>query len=120
MAESYTVRDQQAICFVTFNIVDCIDIFIRKVYKDICIESLDYCRKNKGLKIYSYVIMSNHIHLIIQNEKIPLSGTIRDFKKFTAKKMLDFIKTTNNESRKEWLLNKFEFNAKRHLRNSKF
>ena len=120
MGESYTIRDQQAIYFVTFTIVDWVDVFTRKIYKDICIESLDYCRKSKGLKIYGYVIMSNHIHLILQSETQPLSDIIRDFKKFTAKKMLLYIETSNQESRKEWMLNKFEFNAKKNLRNSKY
>ena len=69
--------------------------------------------------------MSNHIYLILQSETQPLSDIIRDpiaigFKKFTAKKMLLYIETSNQESRKEWMLNKFEFNAKKNLRNSKY
>ena len=50
--------------FLTFATVGWIDIFTRKIYKDILIESLQYCQREKGLELYSYVIMTNHVHLI--------------------------------------------------------
>jgi hypothetical protein len=48
-----------------------------------------------------------------------LSDTIREFKSFTAKKILEAIQT-EPESRKEWILNLFEFSAKQHKRNEKY
>jgi REP element-mobilizing transposase RayT len=42
--------------------------------------------KNKGMLLYGYVIMSNHIYLIAQSEDGKLSDLIRDFKKFISKK----------------------------------
>jgi REP element-mobilizing transposase RayT len=118
MSHPYTVKDQHAIYFVTFTIVDWIDVFTRKVYKDFCIESLNFCRKNKGLKIYGYVIMSNHIHLILQSETLHLSDIIRDFKKFTANQIIEFAQKSVHESRADWMLDKFKFNAAKHKRNS--
>ena len=53
--------------------------------------------------LYRYVIMSNHIHLIIQSEDGKLSDLISDFKKFIAKNILDKIQVAP-ESRKEWML----------------
>ena len=32
--------------------------------KDLLVESLKYCQKEKGLEIYGWVVMSNHVHLI--------------------------------------------------------
>lgn len=52
--------------------------------------------------LYGYVIMSNHIHLIIQSENGKLSDLIRDFKKFTAKNILEKIQNSQ-ESRREWI-----------------
>jgi hypothetical protein len=43
--------------------VDLVDVFSRKIYKDIVIESLDFCIKNKEMILYGYVIMTNHILL---------------------------------------------------------
>ena len=64
--------------------------------------------------------MSNHLHLILQSKTLPLSDIIRDFKKFTANSIIDYIEDGFNESRKEWILNRFQFNASKHQRNSKY
>ena len=91
MSTGYTISEQDELHYVTFQIVRWINIFTRKVYRDIVIESLRFCQRNKGLEIYSFVIMSNHIHLLIRSEIGKLSDTIREFKSFTAKKILEAI-----------------------------
>jgi len=48
--------------------------------------------------------MSNHIHLIVSSKTGHLSDTIRDFKKFTSKKIVEAIAQNENESRKHWML----------------
>jgi REP element-mobilizing transposase RayT len=73
-------------------------VFTRKDYVNIVIESLQFCQKEKGLKIYAWVIMSNHIHLIVRSEKIALSDIIRDFKKYTASKIINAIENNDKES----------------------
>ena len=83
------------------------------------IDSLRYCQGNKGLEIYAFVIMSNHIHLLIRSDIGKLSDTIREFKSFTAKQILLAI-DSESESRREWMLNLFEFAAKQHKRNEKY
>jgi len=67
------------------------DVFTRKSYKDFILENLTYSRKEKGLYLYSYVIMSNHIHLVVQQNDGKLSDWLRNFKKFTSKKLLKMI-----------------------------
>jgi putative transposase len=106
----YKILDQHGINFVTLTVVDWIDVFIRKRYKDIVIESLKHCQKEKGLVVYAYVIMSSHIHLIAEAKgSIPLSDILRDFKKFTSKTILREIEHGGYESRREWMLNRFAF-----------
>ena len=98
--------------FLTLTVVDWVDVFTRPVYKHIVIESLEYCQKNKGLKIYSWCLMSNHLHLIASADNgTNLSDILRDFKKFTSK---EIIKTINEipESRKIWMLNRFKYAGK--------
>ncbi len=56
--------------FVTFTIVDWIDLFTRRMYNDFIIDNLTYCQDNKSLKIFAYVIMTNHIHLLLIQVKI--------------------------------------------------
>ena len=80
-------------------------------------DSFDYCRKDKGLQIWAYVVMSNHVHCILSAVNGNLPDIIRDFKRHTASKILKEIKEST-ESRKDWMLKRFEFAAKSHKRNS--
>ena len=99
--------------FLTFTVIDWVDAFTRKDYKMELVDSMNYCINEKGLVVYGWVIMSNHIHVIWKaKEGYELSGIIRDFKKFTAKRIIKFIEE-GPESRKVWMLKKFEFAAKR-------
>jgi REP element-mobilizing transposase RayT len=54
--------------YLTLQIVGWVDVFTRKIYRDILIESLQYCQQHKGLNLYAYVIISNHVHLLAQSE----------------------------------------------------
>jgi REP element-mobilizing transposase RayT len=64
----YQINDQSKAHFITATVVDWVDVFSRKIYKDILIDSLDFCIRNKGMILYGYVIMTNHVHLVIQSE----------------------------------------------------
>ena len=119
MSTGYKITDQEALHYLTFQVVRWIDVFTRKKYKDIIIENLDYCQKNKSLEIYGYVIMTNHIHLLVRCNDNKLSDTIRDFKSYTSKKLLEEIDHVN-ESRRDWMLNIFSFEAKKRKCNSKY
>jgi REP element-mobilizing transposase RayT len=98
MKEGYVIRDQNLPHFLTITIVDWIDVFSRKIYRDCVIECFDYCIKNKRMILYSYVIMSNHIHMIVQSNEGKLSDLIRDFKKYTSKTILEKIKPSYAKS----------------------
>ena len=115
MKEGYVIRDQSLPHFITATVVDWVDVFSRKIYSEIIIECLDYCIKNKGMILYSYVIMSNHIHLIVQSNEGKLSDLLRDFKKFTSKTILEKIQT-EPESRREWMLERFKLATESHSR----
>ncbi len=119
MSTGYQIDDQFATYFLTLSVVDWVDIFTRSRYRDIIIDSFDYCIREKGLRIYGYVIMTNHVHLIANSSTGKLSDTIRDLKKYTARNILDSI-CNEPESRREWLLHRFEWNASKHVRNSQY
>jgi len=69
--------------------------------------------------LYGYVIMSNHIHIAVQSETGKLSDLIRDFKKFTAKTILEKIQS-EPESRSEWMLERFKKATQSHSRNKNY
>src|ERR1700722_16049637 len=81
--------------FLTLTVVDWVDVFTRANHKMTIVDSLKHCQKEKGLEIYAWVLMSNHLHMIASaaNEKEnTLSDILRDFKKFTSKKIIENIK----------------------------
>lgn len=106
----YQNRIIKKLYFVTATVVDWIDIFTRPVYKHIVLESLQYCQQKKGLSIYDWVLMTNHLHLIVSVKgEVPLSDILRDFKKFTSKKIIETLQQDQQESRKRWMLSPFEY-----------
>ena len=101
---SYRIVSENTLHFLTFSTVNWIDVFSGKKYRDIVIDSLRYCQQEKGLELYGFVIMSNHIHMLARaKEGYKLSAILRDMKKHTSKQIIKSIQNTN-ESRKEWLL----------------
>ena len=104
----YKIRDQRAIHFITFAVVEWVDVFTRKAYRDILIDSLRHCQQEKGLVLHAWCIMSNHVHLLASVKENNLSDILRDFKKFTSKQLLAAIQANEHESRKAWMLHIFQ------------
>ena len=98
--------------FTTSTVIDWLDVFTRPIYKHILLESLEYCQANKGLDIYAWVLMTNHLHMIVDTRDTgSLGDVLRDFKKFTSKAIVKAIQENEQESRQEWLMNRFRFRA---------
>lgn len=116
MASSqYRARNPELAYFITTTIIDWVDIFTRPTYKHVIVNSLKYCIEHKGLELFAWVIMSNHIHLVARAaENTDLPSIMRDFKKFTSKKMVELM-LQEPESRRVWMHRKFEYaGGKRH------
>jgi putative transposase len=112
MSHQYRVRNSEYIHFVTFTIVDWVDVFTRPAYKQLIIDSLLHCQQHKGLEVYAYCLMTNHLHLLVAAEKPALlSDIIRDFKKHTSKEIIKLV-ASENESRRDWMLHRFQYHAK--------
>ena len=116
----YRITDQYATYFLTFTVVGWVDLFTRKKCRQILIDSLKYCQINKGLILYSYIIMSNHMHLIAaaREETSGLSGIIRDFKRATSKEILIWIRDNPKERRRDWLDLVFKYHGKLNKNNN--
>ncbi len=111
MGFKFKIYDQSKVYFLTTTVVGWMDVFNQKTHRDIIIDSLKYCQKEKGLIIYAYVIMKNHIHLVAQASNNNLSDIIRDFKKFTSRTITLSLISSSEEEHK-WMINQFlEFGA---------
>jgi len=108
MSRNYKFHNPEGVYFVSFSVVEWLDVFTRNEYKNILIESLQFCLTEKGMEIFAWCIMTNHVHLIfrsIKGQKPEL--LLGDFKRFTSKAIIEAIKENPKESRREWLLEQF-------------
>ncbi|NBG65088.1 REP-associated tyrosine transposase [Acidiluteibacter ferrifornacis] len=121
MSTKYKVNDNSKPYYITTTIVGWVDVFTREVQKERLVESLKYCQESKGLIIYAWCLMTNHLHMICQSsdEEVPLSDIIRDFKRFTSKQILITIEE-EPESRREWMLDFFKKSCEKLKRNQKY
>lgn len=121
MSRKYKIRDEDKLYFVTFTVIRWLDVFIRNQYKDIFLDSLKYCQKNKGLELCAYCIMTSHVHMIIgRNHEASLAGIIRDIKKYTSVKIIEAIKDNQYESRRDLFMWLFEREGRRNSNNIQY
>jgi putative transposase len=120
MSRKYKFKDPEGVYFISFATINWIDLFTRRVYKDIVVDSINYCVEKKGLVVYTWVLMSNHVHLIIGSNDEPLQNIMRDLKKCTAKEIIKAIEENPRESRKEWMLWMMERAGKKNPNNKKY
>lgn len=104
MSRKYKFHNKKGIYFISFATVYWLDIFTRQIYFSILEEAVSYCRVEKGMEVFAYCFMPSHIHLMFRSGKEDPSNLIRDFKGFTARKLIKAIEENPQESRKEWLL----------------
>ncbi|MEW6658487.1 MAG: transposase [Thermodesulfobacteriota bacterium] len=103
MRSRYKIVEVEAPQFITCTIVGWLPVFTREKYLEIITTSLNFCRQQKGLRLHAYVILDNHLHLVVSGDD--LSQVMRDFKRHTAKEIQEVARQDN----KQWLLKQFEF-----------
>ncbi len=123
MSTRYKFWDRHATYFVTFAVVEWVDVFTRNNYRKIVVDSIIYCINNKGLFVHGWVLMTNHVHLLIslaEDSPVTLSDIMRDMKKYTAMHLIKNIKENPQESRKDWMLAIFEKAGKYNSNNTNY
>jgi putative transposase len=83
----YRIFDGETPHFLTATIVAWLPVFSQPAFAEIILGSWRFQQRERGLQIYGYVIMENHIHWIASAPA--LSDLIRQFKSFTARQILD-------------------------------
>ena len=94
--------------FVTCTILHWLPIFTRKESVQIIIDSLKFLQEKDNLKLYAYVILENHLHMVLQSND--LAKTMESFKKYTANQLLKLLKEENVKT----LLEQLKFYKKAH------
>jgi REP element-mobilizing transposase RayT len=108
MRSRYKIHDNDAIYFLTSTTLEWLPVFTHNDHFQILIDSLAYCRTSKGLKIYAYVLLDNHFHLIAQAPD--LSAAMQSIKRHTARAIVESLKSRQHA----WLLNQIQFYKQNH------
>lgn len=103
----YSFLDNQP-HFLTCTVVNWLPLFSKPELVQIILDSLNFLQSHQRMTIQGYVIMENHLHLIATAPN--LSKEIAAFKSFTARSMIDWLKTNQSTY---WLtqlkLNKYSY-----------
>jgi len=102
------MHDKAGMYFISFAVVDWIDVFIREQYFQIVADSLNYCIENKSMLVFAYCIMTSHIHLVFRDEDENPSRLLKEFKTHTSKQIKKCIAENKQESRREWILERLK------------
>jgi REP element-mobilizing transposase RayT len=106
--------------FCTITVLDWLPVLIESRYIEPLLDSLRFCRQHKGLKLYAFVVMPNHVHVICSADSAgaradsrtstsgecddpPLHNVMRDFKRFTSRQIHDRLKEDGRTTVLEWL-----------------
>ena len=108
MRSRYRIYDPEGTYILTSTIIEWLPVFTRPGECESIVDSLAYCRREKGLRVHAYVIMENHLHLVASGPD--LIATIQAIKRHTARQIL----SATRESGREWLLNQFEYFKKKY------
>jgi REP element-mobilizing transposase RayT len=95
----YKVFEEYLPYFMTSSIVGFYPLFNEEKYCRIILDGLDFLIAHREIKIYAYVLMPNHIHLIAEGEE--LAKRISGFKSFTARQIIDLLKEGNETEKLE-------------------
>ena len=104
MSMKHAITPETNIYFITTSTYFWVPILINEPLFQIILDSLKYCQNHKGLRIHGYVIMPNHVHVIISHDAFDeIPNVIRDFKRHTSKEIKDFLSHRGRFSRLFWV-----------------
>ncbi len=100
--------------FVTCTVLNWIPLFTNKESVQIILDTLQYLQENDNLKIYAYVILENHLHLVVQSDNI--AKTMAKFKAHTARELIKLLVDRNVQT----ILEQLRFYKKSHKKDREY
>ena len=104
----YKIYEPTQAHFITCTVLNWIPLFTNKESVEILLESFKYLQKSDNLKIYAYVILENHLHLVAKSDDI--GKTMAKFKAHTARELIKLLV----DKKIDTILNQLRFYKKAH------
>ena len=103
----YKITDVTQPHFITCTVLHWIPVFTRQETVTIVLDSIRYLQ-NEGLKLYAYVILENHLHLIVQSDQ--LDKDVARLKSHTANQIVFYLE----QNKVKTILDQLAFYKKAH------
>jgi REP element-mobilizing transposase RayT len=104
MRSRYRITPDSNTYFITTSTHLWVPILFNENLFQIILNSLKYCRENKGLRLHGYVIMINHVHAIISHDSYDqIPNIVRDFKRHTATEIKNYLGDLGEFSQLFWV-----------------
>jgi REP element-mobilizing transposase RayT len=110
----YRIYENEYPHFLTWTIVGWQAVFTRPEAVQIVFDSWDFLKREKHFRLYGYVVLENHLHLLASAPD--LSGAIKSFKMYTARQIIDLLE----RHRAQVLLRQLRALKKRHKTESEY
>lgn len=114
MRSRYQIHETHRSHFITSTFVEWLPVLTTAIRYQIIADSLLYCQEQKGLKIYAWVLLDNHLHAIVSAPD--LTQVLADFKRHAARRLIDQLESEGCE----WLLNQLRYYRAKHKQESEF
>jgi REP element-mobilizing transposase RayT len=85
----YRIFDSDHPYFLTCTIVGWLPVFTRPEAVQILFDCWNFLRQKRDFKLYGYVVLENHLHLIASAPE--LANAVKSFKMFTARQILELL-----------------------------
>ncbi len=116
----HTIKKDFTTYYLTITVTDWLPIFKDDSIRAIVINSLNFLIEKRNLLVYGYCIMHNHLHMIANTESpFLLKDVLRDFKKFTARRITELLLQRQSEEEFEFL-SAFRTAGERHCKEVKY
>ena len=92
----YKFLDGNRPYFITSTVVGWLPLFASPHIVDIVVNSLKFLQNERDLSLFAYVIMVNHVHLIVASENVPKD--IGNFRSYTARRIVDYLERKKAEA----------------------
>lgn len=103
----YIITEPDKPHFLTYTVVEWLPVFTRQETVQILLDCWQY-QRHKGLRLYGYVVLENHCHIVVQGDK--LDKLVARFKSYTARKIIDYLEVRQADH----LLKRLRFAKKSH------
>lgn len=96
--DTYKIHDERFPYFITSGLRFGLPLFNDPAAAEIILRNLAFLRDERDIKLIAYVIMENHLHLILRGNN--LGAQISRFKSYSARKIIDIFQS---RQRSRWL-----------------